>query len=144
MLIGEYLHTLDNKKRVSIPAKFRKELGKKAVITKGLDGCLVIYSFEEWKIVAEKLSGLASGQQSNRNFVRIILSNASEVEIDALGRILIPDQLKVHAELGEKIVIVGVYKKLEIWNEKRWEEYKEKIEKETDALAEKLGELGAY
>src|SRR3989338_3672959 len=144
MLIGEYLHTLDNKKRVSIPARFRKELGKKAVITKGLDGCLVVYPFEEWRIVAEKLSNLPTGQQNNRNFVRIILSNASEVEIDALGRILIPDSLKTHAELGEKIVIVGVYKKLEIWNEKQWEEYKSKIEKETDDLAEKLGELGAY
>ena len=144
MLIGEYLHTLDNKKRVAVPAKFRKEIGKKAVITKGLDGCLVVYPFEEWKIVAEKLSNLPTGQLNNRNFVRILLANASEAEIDSLGRILVPDYLKNHAELGEKVVMVGVYKRFEIWNEKRWEEYKSKVERETDALAEKLGELGVY
>ena len=78
MLIGEYLHTLDNKKRVSIPARFRKELGKKAVITKGLDGCLVVYPFEEWRIVAEKLSNLPTGQQNNRNFFPIIFFNPSQ------------------------------------------------------------------
>ena len=144
MLIGEYLHTLDNKKRVAVPAKFRKELGKRAVITKGLDGCLVIYPFEEWRMVAEKLSALPTGQQNNRDFVRILLASASETEIDSLGRILIPEYLKNHAELGEKIVIVGVYKRLEIWNEKRWGEYRIKIEKEADKLAEKLGELGVY
>ena len=144
MLIGEYLHTLDNKKRVAVPAKFRKELGKRAVITKGLDGCLVIYPFEEWRQVAEKLSALPTGQQNNRDFVRILLASASETEIDSLGRILIPEYLKNHAELGEKIVIVGVYKRLEIWNEKRWGEYRIKIEKEADKLAEKLGELGVY
>ena len=135
---------MDNKKRVAVPAKFRKELGKRAVITKGLDGCLVIYPFEEWRMVAEKLSALPTGQQNNRDFVRILLASASETEIDSLGRILIPEYLKNHAELGEKIVIVGVYKRLEIWNEKRWEEYRIKIEKEADKLAEKLGELGVY
>lgn len=144
MLIGEYLHTLDNKKRVAVPAKFRKEIGKRAVITKGLDGCLIVYPFEEWKIVAEKLSNLPTGQQGNRNFVRLFLASASEAEIDSLGRILIPEYLKDYAGLGEKIVIVGVYKRLEIWNEARWREYKSKIEKETDELAEKLGELGIY
>lgn len=144
MLIGEYIHTLDSKKRVAVPAKFRKEIGGRAVITKGLDGCLVIYPEEEWQKVAENLGNLPTGKVDNRNFVRMFLASASEADIDSLGRILIPDYLKNFAELGEKVVIVGVYKRFEVWNEKRWEEYKTKIEGETDNLAEKLGEIGVY
>lgn len=144
MLIGEYTHTLDNKKRIAVPAKFRKEIGKKAVITKGLDGCLVVYPEAEWVHVAENLSGLPSGKVDNRNFVRLFLASASEADIDSLGRILIPDYLKSFADLGEKAVIVGVYKRFEIWNETKWEGYKTKIEGETDNLAEKLGEIGVY
>jgi|SRR3989344_2460852 len=144
MLIGEYIHTIDNKKRIAVPAKFRKEIGKKAVLTKGLDGCLVAYPQTEWDKVAENLSNLPTGKIDNRNFVRLFLSSASEADIDSLGRILIPDYLKVFADLGEKAVIVGVYKRFEIWNEKKWEEYKTRIEGETDSLAEKLGEIGVY
>lgn len=144
MLIGEYIHTLDNKKRIAVPAKFRKEVGKKAVITKGLDGCLVVYPEVEWEKVAENLSSLPTGKIDNRNFVRLFLSSASEADIDSLGRILIPDYLKSFAELGEKAVIVGVYKRFEIWNEIKWAEYKIKTEGETDNLAEKLGEIGVY
>lgn len=144
MLIGEYIHTLDNKKRIAVPAKFRKEIGKKAVITKGLDGCLVVYPENEWVHVAENLSSLPTGKIDNRNFVRLFLASASESEIDSLGRILIPDYLKSFADLGEKAVIVGVYKRFEIWNEQKWEEYKAKTEGEADNLAEKLGEIGVY
>lgn len=144
MLIGEYIHTLDNKKRVAVPAKFRKEISKKAVITKGLDGCLVVYPQSEWETVANNLSSLPTGKLDNRKFVRLFLASASEADIDSLGRILIPDYLKNYADLNEKVVMVGVYKRFEIWNEKRWEEYKLKTEQETDNLAEKLGELGVY
>ncbi|PIR70682.1 MAG: cell division/cell wall cluster transcriptional repressor MraZ [Candidatus Niyogibacteria bacterium CG10_big_fil_rev_8_21_14_0_10_42_19] len=144
MLIGEFQHILDSKKRVALPAKFRKELGKKAVITKGLDKCLVVYPLKEWEKVAEKLAGLPSGQTDVRKFQRNMLSGAAEVVCDALGRILIPDNLKQYAELGEKVVIAGVYKRLEIWDALKWAEYKVEIEKQTDVLAEKLGEVGAY
>lgn len=144
MLIGEYIHTLDNKKRIAVPAKFRKEIGKKAVVTKGLDGCLVVYPQAEWDKVAENLSNLPTGKIDNRNFVRLFLASASEADIDSLGRILIPDYLKSFAELGEKAVIVGVYKRFEIWNETKWQEYKDRVESETDTLAEKLGEIGVY
>ena len=144
MLIGEYKHSLDPKKRVSIPAKFRKEIGKKAVITRGWDQCLFVYPMEEWKNVAEKLSNLPTGQSDTRNFVRMMLAGAMDVDIDSLGRVLIPDYLKDYAGLKDKVVIAGVYKRLEIWNEENWENYKQRIEKQTDVLAEKLGELGAY
>lgn len=144
MLIGEYKHSLDSKKRTAIPAKFRREIGKKAVITKGLDKCLFVYTIKEWEKVAEKLSELPTGQADTRNFVRNMFSGAVDVDIDALGRILIPDYLKEYADLGDKAVIVGVYKRLEIWNEENWESYKQTVEKQTDALAEKLGEIGVY
>ncbi len=144
MLIGEYKHNIDPKKRLAIPAKFRKEIGNKIVITRGLDQCLFIYPLIEWKKEAEKLSSLPIGIADKRNFARLFLSGASDVEIDSLGRILIPDYLKKFADLTEKVVIVGVYKRLEVWNEKNWEDYKQRIEKQTDILAENLGESGVY
>ncbi len=144
MLIGEYIHRLDPKKRLAIPAKFRKDFEGKAVITKGLDQCLVLYPLSEWERVAESLGKLPTGQSENRSFVRDIFSGATDVEIDSLGRILIPEYLKKFAGLAEKVVVVGVYKRLEIWNEEKWNEYKSRIEKQTDVLAEKLGQLGVY
>lgn len=144
MLIGEYHHILDPKKRVSLPAKFRRELGKRAVITRGLDRCLFVYPIKEWEKVAGNLAALPTGQSSTRNFVRLFLSGASESDLDALGRVLIPDYLKDYAGLKEKVVIAGVYRRLEIWDEASWENYKSEIEKQTDMLAEKLGEIGAY
>lgn len=144
MLIGEYQHTLDSKKRIALPAKFRKELGKHAVINKGLDKCLFVYPLKEWEKVAEALSNLPTGQASTRSFVRFFLAGAAHVETDQLGRVLIPDYLKDYAGLKDKVAIVGVYKRLEIWDAECWEAYKSEIEKEADVLAEKLGEIGAY
>ena len=94
MLIGEYKHTIDTKKRLAIPAKLRKDLGERAVITKGLENCLVIYTLEEWQKLALKLENLPTSQVDARNFARIMLSGASDVELDKLGRVLIPDYLK--------------------------------------------------
>jgi MraZ protein len=144
MFIGEYIHTLDTKRRLAIPARFRKELGTKAVIAAGPDKCLAIYPLDEWEKVAGKLAELPTGNPDSRSFVRLFLSRASEVECDGLGRILIPDFLKSYAGLNEEVVITGVFRRIEIWNQKNWEEYKKKIEGATDKLAEKLGEIGAY
>src|SRR3989344_7148869 len=144
MFIGEYIHNLDPKRRIAIPAKFRKKLGKRAVLARGLDRSLSLYPLEEWEKVAQKLSELPTGQKDKRSFVRFFLAGASEVELDSLGRILIPDFLCEHAELKEEAVNTGVFKGLEIWNKARWEEYKAKVEIRADELAEKLGEIGAY
>jgi MraZ protein len=144
MLIGEYRHNLDPKKRLAIPAKFRKEIGEKVVVTRGLDQCLFIYPLAEWEKEAERLSSLPIGASDKRNFARLSFSGATDVEIDALGRVLIPDYLKSFAGLKEKVVIVGVYKRLEIWDEEKWSAYREKMEKQTDLLAEKLGEQNVY
>lgn len=144
MLIGEYNHTLDVKKRVSLPAKFRKELGGKAVITRGLDHCLSIYPAEEWQKFAEELSAMSKWQKDKRDMVRVFLSGAAEVEADKLGRILIPDSLKAYADLKEDVVICGMHKRIEVWDKVRWENYRNEVEGQADLLAEKLGELGMY
>lgn len=142
MFIGEYQYLIDEKKRVSIPPKFRKEIGKKAVITRGLDGCLFLYSLSEWKKLAEKLGKLPLGQADARGFQRIMLSGAMEVSIDNLGRILIPDYLKDYARLKKKVVVVGLYNHIELWDETRWKQYQAKSEKEVGDMAERLSQLG--
>jgi len=142
MLLGEYTHTLDPKKRLALPAKFRKELGKKVVLTHGLDKCLFVYSMKEWGNVAEKLAKLSMGAADTRGFNRFMLAGAIESEIDGVGRILIPDFLKTFAGLGERVVVAGVHTRAEIWDEKTWNDYKRKIEKRADELAQKLGEVG--
>ncbi len=143
MLIGEYTHTFDEKNRVSLPAKFRKELGKKVIITHGLDTCLFVFSEDKWKKFSEKLSELSLVQGDKRKFSRFMLGGATEAEVDGAGRILIPDFLKDFAGLKEKIVIAGIHSRAEIWNEKTWNSYKKSVEQNINVLAEKLGEVGA-
>lgn len=142
MLIGEYKHTIDSKKRLAIPAKFRQSLGEKAVITKGLENCLVIYTLKEWERLAQKLAELPSTQADARNFVRMMLSGASDVELDRLGRVLIPDYLKSYASLKKNVAVLGLSNKIEIWDQDQWEGHKRKTETEAGDIAERLRELG--
>lgn len=142
MLIGEYIYTIDQKKRIAVPAKFRKSLGKKVVITTGLDNCLVIYPFQEWQKLTKKLENLPNGQVDARGLARIMLSGAVDVERDKLGRILIPDYLKNYALLKRNVAILGLSNRIEIWDEKKWKNYKEKTEKEIGDMASRLQQLG--
>jgi len=142
MLIGEYKHTIDEKKRLAIPSKLRKELGGGAVLTRGLDNCLALYPLREWEILADKLNKLPTGQIEARGLARVILSGAVEVEFDSLGRILIPDYLKQYAGVEKNVVIAGVFNHAEIWDEQKWDVYKQKTESEVGNMAQKLSELG--
>ena len=142
MFIGEYNHNLDNKGRIAVPVKFRDDLKKGAVVTKGLDGCLFLYTMSEWKILAEKLSKLPISQSNTRAFARLMLAGAMDVQVDKQGRIILPDYLRKYATLKKKVIINGLYNRLEIWDENNWEKYKEITEKESGDIAEKLGELG--
>lgn len=143
MLIGEYIHTIDEKNRVSLPVKFRKEMGKKIIITPGLDSCLFIFTLKEWAKVSKRLSDSESDlsflKADKRSFNRFMFGRATDVEVDSIGRILIPDFLKDRIALKDKVAIIGVEDRVEIWNEKAWSEYKEVVEKQADQLAEKLG-----
>lgn len=141
MFIGEYLHSIDNKKRLSVPAKFRGELGNHAILTKGIDNCLVLYPIGQWEKVAEKLQNLPS-QVDARGFARNFLSGAVEVELDRLGRILIPDYLKNYARLEKSVAILGLSNRIEIWNADAWQEYRDRIEAAVGDMAERLKELG--
>lgn len=144
MFIGEYEHTLDEKKRVSLPKAFRQKLGKKMVMTRGLDNCLFVYSHADWEKVAAKLQSLSFAQSDTRGFSRFILSGAAEVEADSAGRILIPDHQKDFAGLKKDVVFAGVSDRVEVWDASQWRSYKQRIEKQADAMAEKLGEIGAF
>ena len=142
MLIGEYKHILDTKKRLAIPARFRRFFGQGAVITRGIDNCLVLYSLKEWESMADKLGKLPASQTEARSFARVMLSGAMLVKFDRLGRILIPDYLKEYAFLNKKAVVIGLNNRLEVWSEEKWEIYKQQAEKKVGDLASKLGELG--
>jgi MraZ protein len=142
MLIGEYLHTIDPKKRLSLPSKFRKELGKNVIITCGLDHCLFVFPHGAWKKLVTKFSDLSIGSSETRGFNRFMLSGAVEADVDSAGRVLIPDFLKEFAGLKSKVVLAGVNDRVEIWDQKRWDAYKKRIESEGDTFAQKLGELG--
>ncbi|MEK7604059.1 MAG: division/cell wall cluster transcriptional repressor MraZ [Patescibacteria group bacterium] len=142
MMIGEHRHNLDAKRRLAIPSKFRKELGEGAILTRGLDNCLFIFPSKFWAPFAEMLAGLSMAKQDTRAFARLFLSGATEVEFDSLGRILIPENLKKYADLKKSVVVAGLFNRLEIWDEEKWSGYRADLEKNSDKIAEKLGELG--
>jgi MraZ protein len=143
MLLGEYTHTMDPKNRLSLPARFRKELGKTLVVTRGLDKCLFAYSPKAWEKIVSKFSDLSLARSGTRGVNRFFLSGASELDIDAAGRVLLPEVLVSFAGLSSKVVLAGVNDRIEMWDEARWKAYTSTIEKDADALAEQLGELGA-
>lgn len=142
MFIGEYQHTIDEKGRMAVPVKFRKLLAKGAVVTKGLDNCLFLYTKDEWEVIAQKLASLPISQSNSRAFARLMLAGAMDVTIDKQGRILLPEYLRTFAKMGKKAVIAGLYNRLEIWDNKQWENYKKGTETKSNSIAEALGELG--
>jgi len=142
MLIGQYEHTIDVKKRLALPSKFRGELGDKVIITKGIENCLVIYTQKEWEVMAGKLSNLPISQVEARSFARNILAGAMEVTLDKLGRVLVPDYLKNYANLKKNVTICGLSNRLEVWDSERWNEYMKNSEKDVVEIVSKLGPLG--
>lgn len=142
MFIGEYQATIDDKGRVSIPVKFRGQLKSKVVVTRGLDNSLFLYTTEEWKKLAEKLASLPISTANTRAFSRLMLAGAMDCEIDKQGRIILPAYLKTFAKIAKKVVLAGLYNRIEIWSEDLWQAYKKQTEKESNAIAEQLGNLG--
>lgn len=138
MFIGEYRHTFDAKNRISLPSRFRKELGGSVVVTRGLDRCLFIYPKAAWKKEAEKLARHSTGNAAGRGLSRLMLAGASEADVDSAGRILVPDYLKSFAGLSVKTVVAGVSERVELWDERAWVAYTKQIEKNADEYAEAL------
>ena len=142
MFIGEYKHNLDEKGRMAVPKKFREELKGGAVITRGLDNCLFLYTKKEWEKLAEKLASLPFSQAKSRAFSRLMLAGAMDVEVDKQGRIVLPEYLRTFAGLKKTAVVAGLYNRLEIWDQEKWVEYTTKTEKESNEIAEQMADLG--
>ncbi len=142
MFIGEYQHGLDDKGRLAVPVKFRADLKTGAVVTKGLDKCLFIYTKEAWGELAEKLSKLPISKANTRAFARLMLAGAMDVEIDGQGRMLVPDYLREYAGIKKQVVVAGLYNRLELWDTAKWNAYKKTTEKDSGDIAEAMGELG--
>lgn len=142
MFIGEYSHNIDTKGRLAIPSKFRVKLKKGAVVTKGLDKCLFLYSQEQWKKIAEKLAKQPFNKSSARAFARLMLAGAMEAEFDRQGRIVLREHLRKYAGLTKKAVVAGLYDRVEIWDEKIWERYSKQAERNSGKIAEELEGLG--
>ena len=142
MLIGEYEHSLDVKGRLIMPAKLRQDIGETFIITKGLDGCLFVFSQNEWNNFEEKLKSLPLTNPNARNFIRFFFSGATECEIDKQGRINIPQSLREYAELGREVSIIGVSTRVEIWNREKWNNYTSPENMDVDEIAKQMSDLG--
>lgn len=139
MFIGEYLHTFDSKNRISIPSKFRKDLGRVVVVARGLDHCLYVYSRKAWEKEARAYAVDVNGSAARRGLARLFLAGSFEAEVDRTGRVLVPDNLKSFASISDKAVIAGIADRVEIWEEGAWKRYTDEIERDADAFAEKVG-----
>jgi len=142
MFIGEFNHSIDPKGRVAIPFRLRKALGKGAVITRGLDNCLTIYTEGEWERIAKKLNELPMTNPKVRAFSRFMFSGAVEVGFDRQGRILIPEYLRQYAKLKSQAVVAGLYNKIEVWEPVAWDKTKAKTETDKGDIAKQLEGLG--
>ncbi len=142
MFIGEYTASIDDKGRISIPVKFRAQLKSKVVVTRGLDNSLFLYTIDEWKKLAEKLASLPISTANTRAFSRLMLAGAMDCDVDKQGRIILPGYLKEFAGISKRLVFAGLYNRIEIWSEDSWNIYKQQTEKDSNVIAEQLGDLG--
>jgi MraZ protein len=143
VFLGEYEHTMDDKGRLAVPARFREELGEGVVITRGFErGCLMGFPKPAWEKLAQRVSDLSFGQSEARNLRRLLFSGAADVALDRQGRILIPQNLREHAGLGEQVVIAGLNTYFEIWSRERWREVLETLDVNGSAFAEQLAAIG--
>ena len=140
MFMGEYNHSIDQKGRLIVPSKFREQLGNEFVVTKGLDGCLFVYSNEEWQRIEEKFREIPLTTKDARKFSRFFFAGAATCEVDKQGRILLPSNLREYAAIEKEVVSVGVLSRVEIWSKDRWSENGDYDD--MDEIAKHMAELG--
>ena len=138
MLMGEYHHNIDDKARLVMPSKFREELGESFVITRGLDGCLFVYSNVEWQKLVEKLKNLPFTKKDARSFLRFFLSGATNCTLDKQGRMIIPTPLVSYANLNKECLVIGMNDRLEIWSREKFDVMFKENEENMSDLAESL------
>ena len=142
MFLGEFEHSIDDKGRVAIPARFREELGEGMVLTRGFDLCLQAFPRHVWQQLAQKVSSLSLGNLEARNLRRMLFSNAAEVEVDRQGRILVPQNLREYAGISEQVVITGIDTYFELWSSERWRTVMDELDTSGAGIAEQLAALG--
>jgi len=142
MFIGQYEHSVDEKGRLAVPAKFRKSLSTGAIITKGLDGCLFVFPMDRWQKMAESIGELPYTKSSARTYARLILASAADVEFDKQGRVIVPNYLRKYAQLTTQVIVAGLYDRIEIWSNASWRKQMAKVDQEAGKVVEELSELG--
>lgn len=142
MFLGEFVHTIDDKGRLTIPAKFRDELITGIVVTRGLDGCLWAYSRSEWEHLAERIAQMPSTNAAARNFARFMFAHAFDSIPDRQGRILLPQNLRDYAIIENEAAIIGVMNRIELWNPNRWQEVLTEVEEDPEVFVSQLQDLG--
>ncbi len=142
MFIGTHYHTLDEKKRVAVPKSFRSQLESGSVTTYGLDGCLFIFTADSWSKLTDKLSSLPLTNKAARDFLRLLTFNAAPLELDAHGRMLLPDSLKNLVGITKDVVFAGALTRVEIWDKARYHAYIDGLNTQTGELENTLSELG--
>ena len=141
MFLGEYKHSLDDKSRLTIPSKFREDLGASFVMTRGLDGCLFLFPRADWSLIEQKLRAMPLTRADVRQFSRFFFSGAAELDLDKQGRVLVPQNLRDYAGISIECVIIGVGSRIEIWDELKWTTYADEASDGFDELAERLVDL---
>jgi len=138
MFLGQHEHSMDEKGRLFLPAKFRERLGSPFVVTKGLDNCLFVYPLLEWEATVQRLQEITTSRGDARAFERLFLSGAAELDCDKQGRINIPEPLRQHSRLEKDAVVIGVGRKIEVWSKQVWQEYSNKSLDNYEQIAEQL------
>jgi MraZ protein len=141
MFLGHYEHTIDEKGRITLPAKFRADLTSGLVITRGEDKCLVIYTIAEWQRRTEAIRQLSSAKQDVRNYTRLILSAAEGSTPDKQGRVLLPQRLREYASLNTNVVLIGLDNRIEVWDSELWQEVMTQAEQNSTIISEEIGKL---
>jgi len=138
MLLGEHEHTLDDKNRLTLPAKLREQLGAHVVVSRGLDGCLYVYSQAEWARLSERVGSLDPFSREARTMQRWFFASGSDADLDKQGRMVIPATLLANAAIGREVTVAGVYDHLEIWDRGAWREQQQTVEGSAEDVAERL------
>jgi MraZ protein len=141
MFLGEFIHAIDEKGRLTIPAKFRVDLAAGLVVTRGIDRCLAIYPLEEWNRLAERVSALPLTDRRARAFRRLVFASAADAVPDRQGRVLIPPRLREYADLDSEVIVTGLNTYIEVWNTGGWAQERERVEGD-DVDAEEWAALG--
>ena len=138
MLLGEHEHALDEKNRLTLPARLRDQLGDRVVVTRGLDGCLYVYAAAEWAKLAERVGALDPLSREARTMQRFFFASAMDAELDKQGRIVIPAGLLESAGIGREVTVAGIYDHLEIWDRAAWRDQRQTVEGSAEDVAERL------